>query len=244
VSEPGQLPELPEGAMLPDRLDPEIRALVIEMMPQARSEAWKVFSGAPHALDLDELTSLAYTGLMMAAARWPVYCAERGYDPRATNYFAAYALRRIRGAMLDAMRSADWVTRSMRAKAKALREAGQDMGASEGELEKATGLSRKQIRDTLSGVAARPVSFDAEPHDVPDSGDVEGQVVVSSVLEQVLKAMEALDPVTQVILALRFHAGLEFAEIAGRLGISEQQAAEMHNAGVVAVHGVMVKAVT
>ena len=47
-----------------DRLDPEISRLVTEMLPQARSEAWKVFSAAPHALDLDDLTSLAYTGLI------------------------------------------------------------------------------------------------------------------------------------------------------------------------------------
>jgi RNA polymerase sigma factor FliA len=225
-------------------LDPEIRRLVIELMPQARSEAWKVFSSAPHALDLDELTSLAYTGLMMAAARWPTYCQANGYNPGATNYFAAYSLRRIRGAMLDAMRSADWVTRSMRAKAKVLRDAGQDLGRSEAELAEQTHLTPKQIRDTLAGVAARPVSFDAEPHDVPDSGDVEGQVVVSGILDEVVKAMDRMDPETRVILALRFHRGLEFREIAEALGITEQRVTELHNAGVLAVHAVMVKAVT
>lgn len=230
-------------------LDPEIRRLVIEMMPQARSEAWKVFSSAPHALDLDELTSLAYTGLMMAAARWPVYCESNGYDPHATNYFAAYSLRRIRGSMLDAMRSQDWVTRSMRAKAKALRDAGQDLGRSEAELAEQTNLTRKQIRDTLAGVAARPVSFDSlqsegAPHDVPDSGDVEGQVVVSSILERVLRAMDGLDAETQVILALRFHQGLEFGEIAELLGTDEERVIDLHDAGVVVIHAVMLRAVT
>lgn len=225
-------------------LDPEIRRLVLEMMPQARSEAWKVYSAAPHALDLDDLTSLAYTGLMMAAARWPTYCSSNGYSPLATNYFAAYALRRIRGAMLDAMRSADWVTRSMRAKAKALRDAGQDMGKSEDELAAATGLSRRQIRDTLAGVAGRPVSFDAETHDVPETGSVEGQVVVSGILAAVLAAMDSMDPETQVILALRFHQGREFADIAAALGTTEARVTELHNAAVLKVHDVMLRAVT
>ena len=155
----------------PAGLDPEIERLVIEMMPQAKSEAWKVYQAAPHALDLDDLTSLAFTGLMMAAARWPRYCADRNFDsgcgqvPCAdpatcgTRYFAAYSLRRIRGAMLDAMRSADWVTRSMRTRAKALREAGQDLGKTEQELSDATGLTSRQIRATAAGVSARPVSF-------------------------------------------------------------------------------------
>lgn len=242
-------------------LDPEIRRLVIEMMPQARSEAWKVFSSAPHALDLDELTSLAYTGLMAAAARWKTYCAERGFSPGCgqvpcadpascgTRYFAAYSLRRIRGSMLDALRSQDWVTRSMRAKAKALRDAGQDLGASEAELAEQTNLTRKQIRDTLAGVAARPVSLDGlksdgVPHDVPDSGDVEGQVVVSSILAQVLRAIDAMDAETQVILAFRFHQNLEFGAIAELLGTAEERVIDLHDAGVLAIHEVMLRAVT
>lgn len=230
----------PDGA----GLGPGIRALVIEMMPQAKSEAWKVFQAAPHALDLDELTSLAYTGLMMAAVRWPSYCRERSFDPGATNYFAAYSLRRIRGAMLDAMRSADWVTRSMRSRAKLLREAGQDLGRTEEELSAATGLSVQQIRDTAAGVSARPVSFDAGTHDVADPGDVGEQVAVASILEAVVAVMDSLGAQAQAALALRYHQGREFGEIAAALGITEQKVIEMHNAAVTAIHAVMMKAVT
>lgn len=246
--------------MIPDdseTLNPEIKRLVTEMLPQARSEAWKLYQGAPHALDLDDLTSLAYTGLMMAATRWPEYCRERSFspgcgqvpctDPSAcgTRFFAAYVLRRMRGSMLDAMRKADWVTRSMRTKAKALRDA-EDLrpGQSEDELAAATGLSARQIRSTLAGVAGRPVSFDAEPHDVPDPGDTESQVMVSSVLGKVLQAMDVLDAETQVILALRYHRGLELADIAAELRTTEQRVAELHLAGVLAVHDVMLRAVT
>jgi RNA polymerase sigma factor FliA len=225
-------------------MDPEIQAFIIKMMPQARSEAWKVFQAAPHALDLDELTSLAYTGLMMAAVRWPIYCASNGYNPRATNYFAAYSLRRIRGAMLDAMRSADWVTRSMRSRAKLLREAGQDLGRTEAELSAATGLTGQQIRDTAAGVSSRPVSFDAGTHDVADPGDVGEQVAVSSILEAVVAVIDRLGAQSQVALALRYHQGREFGEIAAALGITEQKVIELHNEAVARIHNVMIKAVT
>lgn len=237
-------------------MDPEISVLVLGLLGQARSEAWKVFSSAPHALDLDELTSLAYTGLTMAAVRWPVYCAERGFDPGCgqvpcadpsscgTRFFAAYCLRRIRGAMLDAMRSQDYVTRSVRSRARQLREAGHDLGRSEAELAAATGLSRRQIRDTLSGVAARPVSFDAEVHDVPEFGGTESRVVVASILDAVAGALDGLDAETQVVIALRFHQGLDFAEIASKLGTDKDRVEHLHNAGVRAVHGVMLRAVT
>lgn len=249
------------GVVTPDdsaTLNPEIKRLVTEMLPQARSEAWKLYQGAPHALELDDLISLAYTGLMMAAVRWPEYCAERdfsagcGQDPcadpatcKGTLYFAAYSLRRMRGSMLDAMRKGDWVTRSMRTKAKALRDA-EDLrpGQSETELSEATGLSARQIRATLAGVAGRPVSFDAEPHDVPDPGDTESQVVVSAVLAKVLQAMDTLDAETQVILALRYHRGLELPDIAAELRTSEQRVTELHLAGVLAVHDTLLRAVT
>ena len=234
--------------------DPEISRLVLDLMPQARSEAWKVFSGAPHALDLDDLTSLAYAGLVMAAARWPAYCAERDFHPGCgqvpcadpancgTRYFAAYALRRIKGAMLDAMRSADHVTRSMRSRAKAIAEADAGHGRPEAEIAARTGLSPAQIRQALAQVSARPVSFDAESHDVAGPGDTESQAAVSGILAAVSARLGALDAPVQVVLALRFHQGLELGQIAERLGVPEALVAQWHDAGVLAVHDAMLRA--
>jgi RNA polymerase sigma factor for flagellar operon FliA len=146
--------------------------------------------------------------------------------------------------MLDAMRSADWVTRSMRAKAKQIAEADAGHGKPEDVIAQATGLSRRQIRDTLAGVAGRPVSFDAESHDVAGPGDTESQVVVSGILAAVLAEMDSFDAETQVVLAMRFHQGLDFRQIAARLGTSEQRVTELHNAAVLKVHDVMLRAVT
>src|SRR5215475_14838255 len=95
-------------------MTPEIEVLVQEIIPQARSEAWRAFQKAPHALDREELESIALAGLVQAASMWPDYCDRNGYDPaRAVDgYFHAYALRRMRGAILDYLRSVDWVTRN------------------------------------------------------------------------------------------------------------------------------------
>lgn len=224
-------------------MDPQIERLVEELLPQARSEAWKRFQSAPQQLDLDELISLAYAGLMMAAARWPAYCAQNGYDSAAVQYFAAYALRRIRGSILDAMRSSDWVTRSTRARAKALRAAGQDLGISEDELVARTGLSARQVRETLASVARRPVSMDAEPVDVAEGTDVEGQAVVHSVLEAVVAASAGLPPDVQVVLALHYHQGKDLREIAGLLGMAEARASELLTEAVLEIHDAMVRAV-
>jgi RNA polymerase sigma factor FliA len=223
-------------------MTPEIERLVEDLMPQARSEAWRRYQAAPQQLDLDELVSLASAGLAMAGARWETYCAEHGYSPDAHQFFAAYALRRMRGSMLDYMRSADWVTRSVRSRAKALRQAGQDLGATGPELEARTGLSAQQISDTLAAVARRPVSMDAEPVDIADSDDVEGQVVVNSVMAAAAAALRRQPFDVQVVIALRYHQGKELREIAGQLGRTEAETADLHTAGILAMHEAMVGA--
>jgi len=228
--------------------DPEVSArvseLVAEIMPQARGEAYKVWQRAPHALELDELHSIALTGLAQSAARWERYCHEHGHSPQAYEYFGAYAMARMRGAMLDSLRSQDWVTRSDRTRAKAIRDAGQDRGASEAELAATTGMTVAEVRSTMAAVSARPVSMDAEPHDVADDYDVESAAVVSEVLAAVTGVTRRLPPETQVLLALRYYAGRSLAEAAAALGMEPGEAGRRHAAAVLAIHDAMLEKVS
>jgi RNA polymerase sigma factor for flagellar operon FliA len=228
--------------------DPEIQALVdakgVEIYPNARAEAWKVYQRAPAHLELDELHALALGGLAQAIARWQEYCAQNGHDPRALHYFGAYAMRRMRGAMGDAMRQQDWVTRSARAKAKAIREAGQDLGKTEEELARGSGLTIQEVRETLAAVSAKPVSMDAEPHDVPDSADVEGQAVVTSVLDQVQAVIARQPLAARSLLALHFYYGHPVPDAAAVIGVREDEAQQLFTDAVLAVHDAMIRAVT
>ena len=224
-------------------MTPEIERLVEELTSQARSEARRFYQSAPQQLDLDELTSWALLGLAKAGDRWAGYCEKNSYSPGATQYFAAYALRYIRGAMYDSMRSADWVTRSVRRRAKDLREAGQDLGADENDLTQRTGLTRQQIRDTVAAVARRPVSMDAEPVDVADSDDVEGQAIVNAASAAAITAILAQPAPVQIVLALRYHQGLDLRAIAAQLEQTEADVGDLHTAGILAVHQAMLAVV-
>jgi RNA polymerase sigma factor FliA len=230
------------------RPDPEVAAVVAakvaEMVPQARAEAYKVWQRAPHALELDELHAIALKGLAEASARWQVYCHENQRDPRRYEFLPPYFLARMRGAMLDNLRAQDWVTRSDRTRAKAIREAGQDRGASEAELAAATGLTVAEVRSTMAAVSARPVSIDAEPHDVPAEADVESQAMVSEVLGAVTAVTGKLPPETQVLLAMRYYVGRSISEAAEVLGLDPAEAARRHTSAILAVHDVMLKVVS
>lgn len=225
-------------------MTPELQERLTDLVPQARSEAWKVFQTAPQTLDRDELTSLALLGLAQAAERWPVYCEKNGYSPDALEYFAAYALRRIRGAMLDYLRSQDWLSRAMRGRAKALRDAGMDTGVSEAELARRTGLTIAQVRETQAALARRPVSVDAEPVDLTEPGDVESAAMVSVVLDAVVTALRGQGPEITVIIALRYYRGWELADIAPLLGRGLDEVRRFHDQGVLAVHQAMAAAAT
>lgn len=220
-----------------------VAELTAEIVPSARAEAYRVWQRAPHALEMDELEAIALSGLAAAAHRWPVYCREKGHDPTAWQFYRAYVTRRMRGAMLDYLRSQDWVTRSARTKSKALRAAGQDRGLTDAELAAATGMSVAEVREVTAAVAARPVSMDAEPHDVAGEDDVEGQAVVSQVLAAVSGVISRLGDHERVILVLRYHQGMALPDIAPYAGVTPDEAVRLHQASILEIHAEMMKAV-
>ncbi len=229
-------------------LDPEIKKRVEQMaadfMPQVRAEAWKVYQRAPHALELDELTALGLLGLAQATAAWGKYCRKNKFNPDATQFFVAYILRRVKGAMLDALRSQDWVTRSVRTRAKVLRDSGQDLGLDDAELARRSGLTVDEVRGTVAAVAARPVSLDAEPHDVPAQDGTESQAVVSSVLEQAVAVIGACSPEARAVTVLHYYYGKTPAEAGDIAGVPEEEAVRLLRDTVLAVHSAMVRAVS
>ena len=225
----------------------EIRArigeLVAEIVPSARGEAYRVWQRAPHALEMDELEALALSGLAAAAARWPRYCAEKGYSPTAWEFFRAYCLRRMRGSMLDYLRSQDWVTRSARTRSKALREAGQDRGMTDAQLAAATGMGIDEVRAVNAAVFARPVSIDAEPYDVAGQDDVEGQAVVDEVLAALSVVVTELPETARLVVILRYYHNLPLPEAAGYAGVSADEAARLHQGAILAIHRAMLEVV-
>lgn len=220
-----------------------VAELTAEIVPSARAEAYRVWQRAPHALEMDELEAIALSGLAAAAHRWPVYCLEKGHDPTAYEYFRAYVTRRMRGAMLDHLRSQDWVTRSARTKIKALRAAGQDRGLSEAELAQATGMGIGEVRGALAAVAARPVSMDAEPHDVAAEDDVEGQATVAQVLGVMAGVINRLGHHERVILVLHYYQGMTLADLAPYAGVTPDEATRLHQAAILEIHAEMLAVV-
>jgi hypothetical protein len=68
--------------------------------------------------------------------------------------------------------------------------------------------------------------------------------VVSGILDQVVRVMDGMDAETRVILAFRYHRNLDFGVIAELLRTDEPRVTGLHDAGVLEIHAVMLRAVT
>ena len=92
--------------------DPDARDTLLEShMGLVRHVALKLARTAGPGVDTDDLVSAGSVGLIQAV---------EAYEPERGHAFSTFAVMRIRGAILDELRSMDWVPRSVRTKARAV----------------------------------------------------------------------------------------------------------------------------
>ena len=123
--------------------DPETQRLIEQHLPLVRHVVFQVAVNFPRHVDREELATAGALGLVEAARR---YDAERGVP------FDRFAAQRIRGAILDAVRAADWAPRSVRNLARRLESIEQRLASSLGrmpspqETAQALGVSQEELR--------------------------------------------------------------------------------------------------
>ena len=114
----------------------ERNKIIVQYMPMINCIAKKISIRLPAHIECDDLISNGVIGLMDAIEK---------YDSSRDNKFKTYAEFRVRGAILDALRSQDWIPRSIRDKTKKLNKAIQklelELGRSPEDHEVAAGLS-------------------------------------------------------------------------------------------------------
>ena len=88
--------------------------LVTQHLPMVRRLAWQMLGRLPSNVEIDDLIQAGLMGLLDAVRR---------YEQQEDAQFETYAITRIRGAMIDELRSQDWLPRSVRSKARSIEEA-------------------------------------------------------------------------------------------------------------------------
>src|SRR4029450_13800113 len=105
------------SAMTPDRHAGEDE-LVRANLHLATQAVHELARRPPHHVTRDDLSSAAMLGLAQAARSW---------DPGRGASFERHAATRIRGALLDELRDADWASRSVRSRARRVQQAGEEL---------------------------------------------------------------------------------------------------------------------
>ncbi|MDA8063784.1 MAG: sigma-70 family RNA polymerase sigma factor [Actinomycetota bacterium] len=164
---------MPPEPLSPPPAVPSEDELVRENLPLVNYAVAEVVSRVPRHVSRDDLVSAGMSGLAQAA---------RSYDPSRAASFPRFATTRIRGAILDELRSRDWATRSVRARAREVAAASERLTArlgrtpSTAELADHLGMERSDL-ESLDCDLARSVVLNLE--DLAPSGSADDSVVTA-----------------------------------------------------------------
>ncbi len=213
-------------------------ALIERFLPLVRYNAERVWSKLPEGVDLNDLISAGVFGLMDAIEAFDL---ERGVK------FETYCVPRIRGAMLDELRTMDWVPRLVRSKASKLEAARKQAEAELGrppadvELAKKMGLPLEEFDKLKSEASAvNLVSLNKKWYETDSYKDVrEVDILEDSKGEDPTLGIQKRDVMRLVtkglnrnerlIIILYYYEELTMKEIGSTLGLSESRVSQMHS---------------
>ena len=217
--------------------------LILHYSPLVKYVAGRVAVGLPQNVEQSDLVSYGIFGLIDAIEK---------FDPQRGFKFETYAMSRIKGAILDELRSMDWVPRSVRAKARSLERAYAKLEGdlhrtpTDEELAHELGMSTDQLHGLLNqisfvGVAALDEMLGGGERGesitlgdtIADSSD--GPVAVFEVEEmrQILaQTINRMPEREKVVLTLYYYEGLTLAEIGQVLGVTESRVCQIHTKAV------------
>jgi len=214
--------------------------LLKRFAPLVRHVVERVAATLPKNVDHEDLYSAGVLGLLDAHAKFDV---GKGVK------FETYAVWRIKGAVLDQLRALDWVSRSMRRKARNLdgvtRKLDQKLGraASEEEVAREMKMSTPDFYRLLDHVrGAVLVSLDEsrsgedqEPstlgEHLPDPSviDVEARLEEEQARVVILRTLDQLPEQERLVVALYYYEHMTLNEIGRALGISESRVSQVHS---------------
>lgn len=213
---------------------------VAQHMPLVRKIAYHLVSRLPASIEVDDLYQAGLIGLMEAA---------RNFDPAAGVLFETFASQRIRGAMLDELREADWLPRQAR---RNMREIETAMGKlehqlgrapSEGEVSAALGVSLPEYQLMLGDARGHQLVHyeDFEENDENDELDQfaadhaanPAEIMQDDAFRKgLIQAIEDLPEREKILMALYYDEELNLKEIGAVLGVTESRVCQLHSQAI------------
>jgi len=221
--------------------------LVVAYSPLVKYVSGRMASGLPAHVEEADLISYGLGGLISAIDRFEL---EREIK------FETYAITRIKGAIIDELRSLDWVPRSVRARARAIERANSKLehklqrAPTDEEMADELEMTVTEFQDALLQISNSTVAALDELWTVSDaSGD---QVSLLDTLQDPAAAMDATDLKDRIadaiarlpereklVVALYYYENLTLREIGEVLGVTESRVSQLHTKAVLRLRGRM-----
>jgi RNA polymerase sigma factor for flagellar operon FliA len=234
-----------------EREQPLRDRLVLHYAPLVKYVAGRVGTGLPAHVDVGDLVQSGIFGLVDAIEK---------FEPERGLKFETYAMQRIRGAILDDLRSQDWVPRSVRGRAREVERALERLGArlqrqpSDRELAAELDLTLDDLHDLYAQLqltsvvaldelvaAGRGTASLAET--LPDEGaeDPVATLVDLDNRRQLAGAIEQLAERDRIVVTLYYFENLTLAEIGKVLGVTESRVCQLHTRAVLRLRAKLVE---
>jgi RNA polymerase sigma factor FliA len=219
--------------------------LVLAYSPLVKFVAGRMSSGLPAHIEEADLISYGLLGLIGAIAR---------FEPEREIKFETFAVARIKGSIIDELRSLDWVPRSVRAKAREIEAAHAKLERELGrtptdeEVAKALDMSMEDFQESLIQISNSSLVAldelwavsDASGDQVslldtmkdPSAVDPARELGVSELKDRLAHAISRLPEREKLVVALYYYENLTLREIGEVLGVTESRVSQLHTKAV------------
>ncbi|ATW25648.1 sigma-70 family RNA polymerase sigma factor [Candidatus Formimonas warabiya] len=209
--------------------------LILHYIPLVKYIVQRINVKIPRSLDEEDLLSCGLIGLMEAVDK---------YNPENGAKFETYATYRIKGAVLDQVRKANWLPRSVFRKIQALMDTCQKLEQfgetlTEQAVASAAGMSLEEYHEALvdiSNIACVSLDEVIVSSDSPDPVKIMEDCELKTVLRN---ALERLNEKDKLVLSLYYHEKLTLKEIGKVLNISESRVCQLHGRAILRVRSLL-----
>ncbi|MDQ2631168.1 MAG: RNA polymerase sigma factor WhiG [Actinomycetota bacterium] len=219
--------------------------LVVAYSPMVKFVAGRLGAGLPSHVEDADLISYGLVGLIGAIER---------FEPERGIKFETFAMTRIRGAIIDELRSLDWVPRSVRSRAREIEAAQAKLehelqrAPTEAELASKLNMTEEELQGALLEIANSSVYALDELWTVSDSSgdqvslldtiadegaaDPQEALATTEVKDRLTEAIGGLPEREQLVVALYYYENLTLREIGEVLGVTESRVSQLHTKAV------------
>jgi len=209
--------------------------------PLVKKLAHQLKAKLPPSVEVDDLIQAGMIGLLDDVSR---------YEETHGAQFETYAVQRIRGAMLDELRSSDWLPRSIRQNMRkieaAMHKVQQRAGRppKEAEIAKELNVSLADYQELLNEGSGHQLVYYEDFHEkdenehfldrycVDESSDPLQALMNGGFRDAVIRAIEALPEREKILMGLYYEQEMNLKEIGAVMGVSESRVCQLHSQAI------------